>query len=144
MVDLQGIAYRTASRAPMQLIDQCEVSLEEGVHTDTRGKPGKRQVTLLAADSWSQACAELEMNLPWTTRRANLLLSGVTFGPDDVGRQVRIGEVLLEITGETAPCHRMDEQHEGLTVILEPGWRGGVCCRVLSPGRIAVGDPVEM
>jgi MOSC domain-containing protein YiiM len=144
MATLDGIAYRDEKRAPMQLLDECEITLEMGVHTDSRGKPGHRQVTLLSADVWSRVCTELDAKLPWTTRRANLLVSGATFGPDDVGKQVRIGEVVLEITGEIAPCGRMDEQHSGLTAALVTDWRGGACCRVLSPGRIAVGNTVDM
>jgi len=143
MATLEGIAYRTESRAPMQLLDECEITMDTGVHSDTRGRPGNRQVTVLSADTWQQVCSELKADLPWTTRRANLLIGGLTFGPDDVGRRVRIGTVELEITGETAPCPRMDDQHGGLTEALKTDWRGGTCCRVVSGGAIAVGDPVS-
>ena len=142
MATLKGIACRAASREPMQLLTECEITMDAGVHSDSRGKPGHRQVTLLSADAWQTVCAELDVEIPWTTRRANLLLGGLTFGPDDVGRRIRIGGVELEITQETAPCPRMDEQHGGLTKALESDWRGGVCCRVLNGGRIAIDDPV--
>jgi MOSC domain-containing protein YiiM len=142
MGKLAGISYRTETRAPMQRLDECEITTQAGVHSDTRGRPGHRQVTLLSADTWAEVCAELATDLPWTTRRANLLISGVWFGPDDVGRRIRIGEVELEISGETAPCPRMDEQHQGLTGALKADWRGGVCCRVRKGGRISIGDPV--
>ena len=143
MGTLAGIAYRTASREPMQLLDQCEITMEFGVHSDSRGKPGSRQVTLLSADTWTAVCAELDTDLPWTTRRANLLVGGMTFGPGDVGRRIRICKAVLEITGETAPCPRMDEQEAGLTAVLTSDWRGGVCCKVVSPGKIAVGAEVD-
>ena len=60
------------------------------------------------------------------------------------GNRLKIGDVLLEITGETDPCFRMDEQQEGLQEALRPHWRGGVTCRVLSEGQIAVGDEIIM
>ena len=57
---------------------------------------------------------------------------------------MRIGDLQLEITGETDPCARMEEQVSGLRQALTPDWRGGVTCRVRSSGRIAVGDAVSL
>ena len=59
------------------------------------------------------------------------------------GRALAHGDLVLEITGECGPCTRMDEQYEGLTAALMADWRGGVTCRVISGGRVAVGDAVE-
>jgi MOSC domain-containing protein YiiM len=143
MATLEGIAYRTERLAPMQLLKECEVTLDAGVHSDSRGKPGHRQVTLLSAEAWADACADLDAEVSWTTRRANLLIRGLRFGPEDVGRRIRVGEALLEITGETIPCRRMDEQHDGLTGALTADWRGGACCRVIEAGRIRVGDSAD-
>ena len=56
---------------------------------------------------------------------------------------MRIGAVELVVTEETDPCSRMDEQHLGLTEALTPDWRGGVCCDVVKPGAIRIGDQVE-
>ena len=78
------------------------------------------------------------------TRRANLLLDGVVFSAQDVGKSVRIGEVILKITQETKPCSLMDELHQGLRNALTPDWRGGVCCKVVEAGSIQVGDHVEI
>ena len=38
----------------------------------------------------------------------------------------------------------MDEEAEGLRETLIPDWRGGVGCRVLQGGEIAVGDAVRI
>ncbi len=138
---VQSIAYRKKPKAPMTEIGSVEISCEQGVVPDTRGKPGKRQVTVLSLEAWQTACAELGTLLPWTTRRANILVSGITFSAKDVGKILQIGDVRLQITIETDPCHRMDEQHQGLTAALIPDWRAGVCCRVLSGGQIRVNDP---
>ena len=108
---------------------------------DFRGKPGRRQVTVLTSEGWAQACQQLGRQLPWTTRRANLLLSGLTIdGEWATGSQLHIGEALLLITGETEPCQRMEEQAPGLRAALTPGWRGGVTCRVVRGGLVRVGD----
>ena len=143
MPTLAAIAYRTKPKAPMCEIDNVEISCEQGVVPDTRGKPGRRQVTLLSVQSWQDACTELGSKLPWTYRRANLLIEGVRFSEADVGRILRIGEVELVVTLETDPCPRMDAQYQGLTAALAPNWRAGVCCKVLKNGHVRIGDAVE-
>jgi MOSC domain-containing protein YiiM len=144
MATVQSIAYRKKPKAPMTEIASVEITCEQGVVPDTRGKPGKRQVTVLSLEAWQIACAELGAELPWTTRRANILVSGMTFSAEDVGKILQIGDVRLQITVETDPCHRMDEQHLGLTAALTPDWRAGVCCRVLQAGQIHINDGVTL
>ena len=138
-----GIALRAKPRAAMQPVDQVEVSVEHGLAGDFRGAQKGRQVTVLSQAAWQRACSELGADLPWTTRRANLFVEGLEFGANDLGKTLRIGEVELIVSEETDPCSRMDEQHAGLTAALVPDWRGGVCCDVIAPGAIKVGDPVE-
>jgi len=138
-----GIARRAKSRAPMELIEAATVSLEAGVEGDSRGKPDARQVTVLTREAWDAACAELGKAPPWTTRRANILIEGLRV-EGKLGRIIHIGDLQLEITGETDPCPRMEEQVTGLRQALTPDWRGGVTCRVHSTGRIAVGDAVSL
>lgn len=127
----------------MHTISSAVVGTETGVSPDYRGLPGKRQVTVLSKEAFDTACAELETTLPWTIRRANLLISGIEL-ENSTGKQLRIGDLILEITGETEPCYRMDEQYEGLKSALEPAWRGGVTCRVIQGGNIKIGDEVQL
>ena len=143
MITVTGIAYRKKPKAPMTEISSVEITCEQGVVPDTRGKPGKRQVTLISAQSWQDACAELGAELPWTFRRANILIDGLRFSAGDVGRIIRIGEAELQVMIETDPCPRMDAQHPGLTAALLPDWRAGVCCKVLKSGPVRIGDPVH-
>jgi len=140
---LEAIAIRSRSRAPMREIERADVSAHAGVAGDARGKPGPRQVTVLSAEAWTAACAELGAELPWTLRRANLLVSGVAL-EEASGSVLDIAGVRLEVTGETDPCRVMDLQHAGLRAALAPHWRGGVTCRVLAGGAIAVGDAARL
>lgn len=141
---LIGIARRSAKRAAMEEITEARVSPEAGVEGDFRGKPGKRQVTVLSAEAFAAAVADIvpvPAAAPWTLRRANLLVEGLAL-PRIAGARVTIGDLILEVTGETDPCARMDEQLPGLTAALTPDWRGGVTCRVIAPGKIRLGDSV--
>jgi len=138
---LTGIARRDRKRAPMQLLERADISTETGVALDFRGKPGPRQVTVISARAWKNACSELQEEIPWTTRRANLLVDDFEL-PRSIGAILKIGPVRLRITGEVDPCSRMEEQCPGLRQALQPDWRGGVSCAVLEGGAVALGDEV--
>jgi MOSC domain-containing protein YiiM len=142
---LIGIARRDQRRASMQEIAVGTITIAAGLEGDYKGsKYPYRQITVLAREAWEGALAELGApDLPWTARRANLLVAGVAL-PRARGGILRIGPVLLEVTGQTYPCARMDEVHQGLLKVLGKTWRGGVTCRVLEGGPIAVGDTVEV
>lgn len=143
MSSIKAIAVKHRPREAMQTLDSARVEVASGIAGDFRGSQRDRQVTILSEASWRKACEAIDADLPWTVRRANLLVDGVEFDASWVGRRVRIGDVELEITEETDPCSRMDAQHRGLTAALAPEWRGGVCCKVVSAGEIAIGDRVE-
>jgi MOSC domain-containing protein YiiM len=143
-IKLIGIAFRPKAKAPMQTKTQSMISKVAGVEHDARGKPGKRQVTILSQEQWQRACDELSTPLPWTIRRANLLIEGFEFDANMVGKQIKIGQLILVVTGETDPCHKMDSQFQGLTKALTPDWRGGVCCTVIADGRVQLGDVIKI
>ena len=67
------------------------VSAARGVEGDFRGKPGRRQVTVLAREAWEAACADVGHELGWTTRRANLLVEGVEL-TGTAGQQLRMAD----------------------------------------------------
>ena len=145
---LLGIARHARSRAPMESVDHVEVTVDGGIHGDfrgaMRGKPYKRQVTLIERGDWDAAMTEVGHTIGWEERRANLLVDGFDL-PQTAGVRVRIGaDVVLEITRECDPCERMEALAEGLRAAMTPDWRGGACAMVISGGRIAVGDEIRM
>lgn len=118
----------------------CVLVPGKGLDVETRGG-GVRQVTLLSVESWGDVCAELGTELPWHTRRANLLIDGIDLAAT-VGRVVIIGEARLRVHGESKPCNVMDQQHLGLRAALRPYGRGGVFAEVLTGGTVRVDDVV--
>ena len=143
-ISVTAIAYKTAKRGPMNPVNQAQISLTHGVENDVFGKPGKRQVTVMSLEQWQTACQELNCELDWLTRRANILISGYHFSAADVGKSITIGDVVLTITGETDPCKKMEIAYTGLEKALTPEWRGGVTCRVVEPGVINTGDKLSI
>ena len=144
MPKLLAIAYKTVKRGPMNEVLCANVTQLSGVEKDVFGRPGKRQVTVLSKLQWQQACHSIEADLPWTTRRANLLVDDLVFSSADVGKHLQIGELRLEITGETDPCKKMEIAHVGLEAALTSDWRGGVTCRVLNDAMIHLGDEITL
>ena len=99
---------------------------------------------MLTREAWRAAAVEIgDPGLPWTVRRANLLVEGVEL-PRAKGAILRVGAVQLEVTAQTYPCIRMEEARAGLLKALAMDWRGGVTCRVLSGWQVGLGDAVEV
>ncbi|WP_423603950.1 MOSC domain-containing protein [Sphingomonas sp. MS122] len=144
---IAGIARHAFPKAPMETIDHARVTLEGGIAGDFRGamkgKPYKRQVSLIEAGDWAAAMDQVGHSIPWEQRRANLLVEGLDL-PQVAGKRLRIGDVVLEVTVETEPCERMEALAEGLRAALTPDWRGGICTMVIAPGEIAVGDEIRI
>jgi MOSC domain-containing protein YiiM len=142
---LLGIAYKTGTRQPMIEVEESVITIENGLQNDYKGSMSpKRQITVLSKKDWETACNEVKENLYWTKRRANLYIDEFDF-IDSKGKQFKIGdEVILEITGETKPCYRMDEEVVGLMMALLRNWRGGVTCKVIKGGTINIGDSIEL
>ena len=140
---LRAIAVAPKKRAPMVVVDRATITREKGIAGDARGHLPGRQVTVVFEDDWQAACDVLAQDIPWTTRRANLLVGGVEV-PRRIGARLRIGEVLLEVREETKPCGLMEKAVTGLKAALKPGWRGGLRCVVLEGGAIAPGDEVAV
>lgn len=136
---LIGIAWKEKPRQPMHEAAHTMITPEAGLAGDFRGSLGERQVTIVFAQDWAEACAALGDTRSWTIRRANLLVEGL-INPCADGGVLKIGDVELAITGETKPCSNMDRQWPGLTAALSPDWRGGVTARVLKGGEVRVGD----
>ena len=139
---LMGIAIKPKRLQPMHTVAAVELSVALGLTGDCRGKPGPRQVTVLSQTAWRAACTELGVDLPWTTRRANLLVDDLPL-LESAGSRIVIGQAVLEITGETEPCSRMEKAHSGLFEALKHDWRGGVCCKVIQGGALALGMQIE-
>lgn len=144
IIKVASIARRADAESGMEEIFSAEISSEEGLLGDSKGANPQRQISILSKESWARACDDLGVGLPWTVRRANLLIKGFEFLPTDVGRTLHVGDVILEITRETEPCWKMDRAHQGLRQAMSSGWRGGVCCKVLQGGTVKTGDNIEL
>lgn len=140
---LVWIGLRPARRAPMREVDTAELSPQAGLIGDRYGgrAGGKRQVTLIAREDLAAAASFLAApQIDPAQLRRNLLVEGVNLLALKQ-RFVRIGEAVLEVTGECHPCSRMEEEL-GVGGYNALRGRGGLTARVVRAGAIRVGDAV--
>ena len=139
MGTLERIWLKRGKRGPMDPVRSAY--LEHGVGLlDNANRGGRRQVTIIARERWTEIVQALGADLDPSTRRANLLVSGINLTRSR-GRVLRIGSARLLINGETRPCERMEEACPGLQAAMRDGWGGGAFAEVIDGGEIRLGDP---
>jgi MOSC domain-containing protein YiiM len=137
---LRAIYLKRFKKGPMDPRETAMLVAGKGL-AGNANQGGRRQVVLLSEEGWSDATAELGMPLDPSTRRGNLLLSGIDLEKTR-GRTLRIGLARLRIFMECPPCYQMDQAAPGLQEFLRPHWRAGACAEVLEGGEIHTGDEV--
>ena len=138
---LETIWIKRSKRGVMDPVGRARAQAGSGLEGNA-DQGGKRQVTIISAESWADATAEVEGEPAPMLRRANLLISGVDL-VESRRKTLQVGEITIRIRGETRPCRRMEEGHPGLQAALDPEWRAGAYGEVLIGGEIQLGDEVR-
>ena len=139
---LEAIWLKRERGGTMDAVAEVTAEVGGGLAGDANFGRTRRQVTLIEKEVFDALNDEFGSLVDPALRRANLMVSGVRLA-DTRDRKLRIGDCLLQVRGETRPCTLMEDQLTGLRDALDPGWRGGVFCTVLSDARIQVGDEVR-
>ena len=138
---LDGIWVKRAHRGPMDARESGVLIAGKGLEGNV-DRSSRRQVTTIEREVWEALMRETGSSAPPSTRRANLMIGGISLA-DTRKRVLRIGAARLEIAGETKPCERMEEAVPGLRAAMYANWRGGAFAIVLTGGSIRVGDSVD-
>jgi len=102
-------------------------------------------VTLVAAEAIEAVRAEAGIDISDGSHRRNVVVEGFGTGMDELlEATVAVGNALLRPTRRRPPCAHLEALTgaDGLAAALKH--RGGLCCDVIDPGRVAVGDSVAI
>jgi MOSC domain-containing protein YiiM len=139
------IGVRPERGAPLIPLDSVMAEAGKGLVGDrykTKSN-GARQVSLIAAESLAAIAsfmrrAEVEPAL----LRRNIVVQGMNLHALK-NKRFRIGEAVLEYSGECHPCSRMEE-NLGTGGYNAVRGHGGITARILESGRIACRDAVQV
>lgn len=130
----------------MLVVERARAVAELGLAGDHRSEktPGSaRQVTIISREFVEQTAHFLgTSNIDPALLRRNLVVSGINLHALRHQR-FSIGEVELEAAALCHPCSRMEAAlgQGGVAAMLG---HGGLCCRILRSGEMAVGDAVTV
>lgn len=113
---------------------------ELGLEGDAHAGFAHRQVSLIAMEDIRKAQEKLPGLRPGSFAE-NLTVEGIDLGESRVGRRIRVGETLLEITQIGKECHTKCEIYRTTGDCIMP--KKGIFCRVIQGGIVSAGDPVE-
>ena len=142
MGELLEIWLKRSHGEPMISLSEAEVIAGEGIKGSAKEPHMSRQVTVLSKESWEAATESISKFVEPKERRANFIVNGVNL-EKTIGKILQIGELKIEVTGETVPCRLMNEVSEGLRDALKPEWRGGITGAVINNCSVKKGDSVE-
>lgn len=124
-------------------VDSAEVRTDYGIPEDYRsGGNKRRQLTLIEEEALAEAAKILGRPVPEGASRRQVVVRNIDLNKM-IGHTIHVGDVVLAVERYCAPCHRMDEE-------LGPGgrdalrWKAGVTCRVVSGGKLKVGEKVVL
>lgn len=138
-----NIYLRPSARTAVREVASAEARAGAGLEGD-HARGGSRQITLIEKEAWQAALDELgRQTLPPGGRRANVVVEGFSLLAA-FGRRIRVGECVIDIVTELAPCKLMEDVTPGLMLALSPDCRGGAYGRILTSGKIEVGAAVEL
>ena len=143
MTYLLKIWTKSGRKHHMDSHESIESITGKGLAGCVGGKSKNRQITVLSLKAWSEAQEEIGQQLGPVNRRANFLVDEIDL-ENSKGKILLVGDLKIEITGETKPCAQMDKLHQGLREALKPHWRGGVTGKILNSCRVTVGDQVNI
>lgn len=144
---VEAIYLRPARGEPVVQVAQADAVAEVGLAGD-RSRGGKRQLSLIQAEHLPVIASLVGLaEVDAALLRRNVVVSGINLTalkPMLKGQSllIRLDEAVIELSGECAPCSRM-EAVLGLGGYNAMRGHGGFVARIVQSGRVRVGGEVR-
>ncbi len=123
-------------------VSEAELKTDFGIIGDAHAGSTHRQVSLLAVESIEEMVARGAKVSPGDFAE-NITTEGLSLHELSVGSKLKLGESTeLEITQFGKQCHSRCEIFKQVGDCIMP--REGIFAKVIKPGRINVGDAIEV
>lgn len=133
---IQNLYLKIAHKQPMKSVDEAQAEDGMGLVGDVSFGRSKRQVLLIEEETLD------EFGLTSGVVRENVTVAGVTLSGLPAGSLIKLGDAVLEVTGDCHPCRFLEDIRPGLQNDMRG--RRGILGRILEGGTIRVGDSVAI
>ena len=130
------LQLKPAEGEPMRRVDQVEAIANFGLRDDANAGRSKRQVLIIERELLD------EFQRPIGDVRENITVEGLQLAGTPAGVRMRVGQALLEVTLDCAPCEFIEAKRPGLRKAMEG--KRGTLFKVIEGGKINVGDAIEV
>ena len=130
------LQLKPAEGAPMKVVQSATAITDYGLQNDANAGRSKRQVLIIEREILD------EFQLPIGEVRENITVQGIQLAGMVAGTRLRVGQALLEVTLDCAPCQFIEDKRPGLRAAMEG--KRGTLFRVIEGGEIKVGNGVEV
>ena len=130
------LQLKPAEGEPMKVVTAVEALANHGLRDDANAGRTKRQVLIIERELLD------EFQLPIGDVRENITVEGIQLAGTPAGVRLRVGDALLEVTLDCAPCEFIEGKRPGLRQAMEG--KRGTLFKVIEGGKISVGDAIEV
>jgi MOSC domain-containing protein YiiM len=136
-----SIAVSKKKGTPKTPVEEAELTPGHGLEGDAHAGTWHRQVSFLASESIANA-RRSGLDVTFGDFAENVATEGIDWVAEPIGTRFRLGSTaVVEITQIGKECHNRCAIYYKAGDCIMP--REGVFARVLEPGTIRRGDPIE-
>ena len=133
---ITNIFLKTGSKTPMKEPQTALAVAGKGLDGDVSYGRTKRQVLFVERETLDV------FGLQPGQVRENITVAGLQLAGTTPGTRLQVGDTVMEVTMDCAPCEFMNELKPCLRVKIDG--RRGTLCKVISGGEIKVGDGLKL
>lgn len=133
---IDNLYLKSGHKMPMKAVSEATAEAKMGLVGDASHGRKLRQVLLIEKETLD------EFGLTPGQVRENAVVSGIPLAGLAAGTRVQAGGVLLEVTGDCAPCQLIEDIRPGLQSAMDG--RRGTLFRVIEGGTMSVDDAVSV